>query len=222
MIADNINILLNNNKIELTDEVKNLGLYLDSDLRFRSHITNCIRKAYSSLKLLYNNRDFLNTKLKTILCNSLVLSQFNYCDIIYNPCLDTSDRRRIQVLQNSCLRFIFGISRFQHISHKLIELKWLNMENRRVLHAACFYHKLLTCKSPPYLYNKITYRTDVHHINIRNRLLLQIPRHKSAQFRRCFSYNITQIINSLPKIRQLPLNMFRCQFKNYLLHGQSV
>lgn len=222
--ADNINIFLNNNKIELVNEVKNLGLLLDSDLRFKSHITSCIRKAYCNLKLLYNNKDFLNTKLKTILCNSLVLSQFNYCDIIYGFCMDARDKSRIQVLQNRCLRFIFGISRFQHsISYKLAELKWLNMENRRLLHAACFYHKLLNCQSPPYLYNKITYRTDVHHINIRNRLLLQIPRHTSVHYKKCFSYNITRIINSLPnKFRSVSLNTFKIEYKNYLLHRQSV
>lgn len=222
-IENNLNISLYNNKIELVNEVKNLGLLMDSDLKFKSHITSCIRKAHCNLKLLYNNKDFLNTKLKSVLCNSLVLSQFSYCDIIYGFCLDASDKRRIQVLQNSCMRFIFGISRYQHISHKLSELKWLSMENSRLFHATCFYHKLLICKSPPYLYNKITYRTDVHHINVRHRFLLQIPRHTSANFKKCFRYTITQITNSLPpKFRSMPLNKFKREYKSYLIHRQTV
>ena len=98
-------------------------------------------------------------------------------------------------MQNSCLRVIFGIRRRQRISHKLREVRWLNMYDRRQLHAACFFYKLLKFRVPPYLLNRLTYRTDVHNLNIRRQALLTIPKHNKEIFKRCFSYNIAATIN---------------------------
>ena len=53
-----------------------------------------------------------------MLCDSLVLSYFNYFDVIYSQYLDLNDKNRIQKVQNSCLILIFG-----HISHKLCVVK---------------------------------------------------------------------------------------------------
>lgn len=106
-----INIEINDLALEKRDQVKNLGVMLDVNFRFKNHISNCVRKAYCKLKLLYSSRHLLNTKLKILLCDTLVLSQFNYCDVLYGPCLDQVEKQRIQKVQNSCLRFIYGIRR---------------------------------------------------------------------------------------------------------------
>lgn len=84
--------------IPIFDIYKNLGLYMDTDLRFSHHINKCLQKAYASLKLIYNSRHFLDKKSKTILCDSLVLSHFNHADIVYGPCLRAFDSNRIQIL----------------------------------------------------------------------------------------------------------------------------
>ena len=41
-----------------------------------------------------------------ILCDSIILSQFNYCDVVYSN-LDKYLKDKIQKVQNLCLRFIF-------------------------------------------------------------------------------------------------------------------
>lgn len=191
------NILLGNDKIKFSKKVKNLGVWLDDDLRFTNHISGCLQGAYTSLKLLFQCRSILDRITKSMLCNALVLSKLNYCDILYHSCLTEFDARRIQKLQNSCLRLIFGIRKYQHISHTFRVNKWLNMRNRRKLHTLCFYHKLLTDKIPPYLCNGISYRTDVHNLNIRHKNTLTIPRHVSQYYRRSFSFCIADVMNNL-------------------------
>lgn len=196
-VIDEICVKLGDAVILPSNEAKNLGLLIDSDLRFKSHINACLRKSYSSLKLLFNSRHFLTRKLKVVLTDSLVLSHFNFCDLVFSACLDCADRRRIQVVQNRCIRFIFGLSRREHVSHKLSEIGWLNMEARRRLHAACFYHRLISGGSPSYLVRLIKYRTDVHNINIRRRGQLSIPVHKTEFYKRSFSYSIARAMNDL-------------------------
>ena len=58
---------------------------------------------------MFQNKQVLNRKVKSELCDSLVISHFTHCDIVYAPYLTEVDSKRIQELQNSCLRLIFGI-----------------------------------------------------------------------------------------------------------------
>lgn len=209
--------------IGCSDLGRNLGVTFDSDLRFRAHIARCIKVAYLNLKLIYSNRFFLSKKTKIILCESLVLSRFNFCDFVYGPCILARDKHRIQVIQNSCMRLIFGIRRRQHISHRLDELGWLNMANRRLLHAACLFYRIIQYKTPPYLYEKIQFRTDVHSLNLRFRGRLTPPKHRTERFKSSYSYQITAIFNSVPEgFRLFSEVKFRRSVKLWLLSRQNL
>lgn len=220
-IVNNANITINNETILIKDEVKNLGLIVDSDLRFNKHISNCIQRAIYKLKLLYSSKDMLNQKLRHLLCESLVLSIFNYCDVVYGSCLTAATSQRVQRIQNCCLRFIFGVKRRQHISHKLKSANWLNMKNIRKYHCGSLYHKIIGLHVPQYLYKKVSFRTDVHTINIRHKGTLTPPTHRSAQFERSFSYQITKLYNSLtPSLKSRSVSSFQHGFKAELLAQQ--
>lgn len=215
---ENLDIKINNVTIPLMTCTKNLGLLIDNNLRFTKHISKCIQNAYCKLRILYPHRHYLSTKVKTLLCEAYVLSQFAYCSSVYSPCLTLVDKHRIQRVQNSCLRFIFGIQKYDHVTYRLTELGWLNMSDRLYLWTATQYHKIIISKKPPYLLNKISFRTDIHNINIRRKGIITPPLHKSAKYERCFSYNLSKIYNSLAnKIKTLPLIRFKRELKASLL-----
>ena len=191
---------------------------LDTDLRFKTHIKKCLQKAYASLKMLYPHRNILSQNLKIKLTDALVLSHFNFCDVIYSPCLDQVDKQKIERAQKSCLRYIYGIRKFEPVSYKLIDTNWLTMEKRRKLHSLVLFHKIITNQSPPYLLHKITYRTDIHNLNLRFRGLISLPPHRSAMFRRCVSHNIYFLYNEIPQgLRQLTLPAFRKKIKTSIV-----
>ena len=83
-----------------------------------------------------------------MMCESLVLSQFNYCSQVYGPCLDAVDAYRIQKVQNACLRYIFKIRKYDHITYKLKEVEWLNMRSRFKLQSLTLYHRVLSVGAP--------------------------------------------------------------------------
>lgn len=199
LCENTININIDGTSLECVNVAKNLGLIIDTELRFKKHINLCIKRAMVNLKRIYSCKELLNKKTKQLLCDLLVLSHFSYCDVVYGPCLDVVTSRRIQLVQNACTRLICGVRRREHISHKIKEINWLNMINRRLLHASVFCHKIVTTQKPPYLYNKIVFRTDVHNINIRRKSLITPPAHKTALFERSFSYNLCKIYNEIPK-----------------------
>lgn len=219
---DNIVIKIKDTILDMKENVKNLGLIVDQNLRFKEHISSILRKAYLNLKIIFQNRFSLTQKIKTILCETMVLSQFNYCDCVYGPSLDSADIKRIQLMQNSCLRLIYGIRKFEHISYKLKEIKWLNMANRRKLHSACLYHKIIVGRTPLYLFKKIKFRSDLHSVNIRNKNLITIPFHRTALFERSYSYDIANNYNSLPNFLKLfTYNKFKIHLHQILLQNQN-
>nr|WP_253308766.1 reverse transcriptase family protein [Rickettsia endosymbiont of Ceutorhynchus assimilis] len=138
-LLGNIELNLGQDMISFKNSAKNLGLVMDSKLKFKEHITLCLKRAYSVLRGLYSHRHYLCQRTKTLLCDSLILSHFNFCDHLYGPFLDSIDVRRVQKVQNSCIRFACGIRRRDRVSHKLNELGWLSMFNRRSLHSLCFF-----------------------------------------------------------------------------------
>lgn len=168
---------------------------MDQNLRFQEHINACLQKAYLNLKLLFQHRHVLNRNIKTMLCEALVLSHLNFCDVLYGPCITKRIANSIQKLQNSCIRLIFGIRKYDHISQAYKHSGWLLMNERRHLHLLCLFHKILINKSPPYLYEKIRFRTDIHNINIRFKGKLTIPSHNTTLYERSFSYLIAKYLN---------------------------
>lgn len=223
VLKQTLNITVNNVKLPVVRSARNLGVFLDTDLRFREHIKRVIQKAYISLKILYSNRHVLNFKFRKLLCESLVLSNFNYCDFVYGWCLDSECKHRIQKVQNACTRFIFGIRKYDHVSPSFRELNWLNMDSRRLLHFCCFLHKIMNdSESPSSIKNRLIFRRDVHSLNIRYPGKLAMPRHRSAVFQRSFSYNAVRCYNSLPEsLFSLNGHSFKVKYRQYLLSLQN-
>nr|CAI5833419.1 unnamed protein product [Callosobruchus analis]CAI5834750.1 unnamed protein product [Callosobruchus analis]CAI5835567.1 unnamed protein product [Callosobruchus analis]CAI5840243.1 unnamed protein product [Callosobruchus analis] len=209
-------------QIPIVDQARSLGVILDSELRFSPHITKLLQQTYAALKTIYASRSFLTLKVKINLCESLVLSILNYADIVYGPHLTVIYKQKIQKVQNSCLRLIYGIRRGKGVSHKLSEIGWLNMHHRRLLHAACLYHRIIICKKPIYLYAKIKFRTDVHTLNIRFKGLLSPPRFFHEFFKRSFTYQICSVYNSIPKDdKRLTDLRFKSKYKQILFNRQT-
>ena len=58
---------LQGRSLSVSESSRNLGVTFDTSLRFHSHVNSCIRVAYNNLKMIYNNRYFLNRKTKLLL-----------------------------------------------------------------------------------------------------------------------------------------------------------
>lgn len=196
--------------------VRNLGLIIDSDLKFTDHVNAIVRSCYGLLRILYCHKKYLPRTLKALLANSLILNKFNYMDIVYGPALSMALTEKIERVQKSCIRFIFGLRRRDHVSHRLKTLDWLNMANRRKLHLATLTYTIIKNRNPVYLYNKFKTRDQLHNLNIRSKLLLNIPRFNSQFYKKSFTYAASHLYNTLPpRFKDLSLNGFKTIVSNY-------
>lgn len=221
-VCENFSLNIDNEILSPETIVKNLGLNLDQHLKFSGHINTLLSKAYGSLKLLYSSRFFIGRNLRKILCESLVLSHFNYCDVVYSNFIDSVEKRRIQRVQNSCCRFIFSLRRYDHISHTFSGLNWLNMQFRRRLHFLVFVHRILSTSVPSYLFSRLSTRSTVHNRTIRFGHLYHIDRHFTAAYQNCFTYCSAKLYNALPsRLKSLSVTSFKTNLKQLLLEEQK-
>ena len=214
-----IKILINKDLVNPTSTIKNLGMIMDNKLQFNKHINSLIKRSYLMLKQLYGSSYILDANTKLRICQSLILSIFNYGDIIYGPCITSNDKRRIQVAQNSCVRFVTGIKKGQHISAARRDIGWLDMESNRLLHSLCLYHKIIINGTPSYLRNRVKYRLEMHNVNIRHSKTLSIPKHNKQLFKRSFSYQIAFCYNKVSNVQKSKLlKQFRTLIKQDLFN----
>ena len=215
-----ITVVVNGQLLKPAKCIKNLGILMDNNLQFKQHVNQLIRNAYFSLKQLFGSRHILDKYIKKEICQSIVLSCSQFAGAVYGPCITSDDKRRIQVVQNSCVRFVCGIKRHDHISTARRDLNWLDMESTRYMHSVCLYHKVLTSNKPPYLREKVKYLSETHNKNVRQQNLLLIPRHNKQIFKRSFSYQAAHTLNNLSyQLKCKSENNFRAEIKLRLLNN---
>ncbi|KAJ8928235.1 hypothetical protein NQ314_019185 [Rhamnusium bicolor] len=207
-------ISLGESQLEIRDTAKNLGILFDSQLSFTKHVSKIISQSYLKLRHLYQFKDLLQTRIKVQLVETLVLSIFNYGDCLYGPCLNAVDKRRLQVIQNCCVKFAWKVPVREHITSYFKELKMLRLDERRFLHYSCLIKKIIDTQNPSYLYNKIEFRRNAHSRVIPNSNDISIPRHTTAAYETSFSYLVSHIYNQLsPQAFQTSLAYFKEKLK---------
>ena len=100
-------IVIDNKTIESSKSVKLLGLTIDNKLNFGIHINNICKVASAKIKGLGRIRNRLNLSQAKILYNSFILSQFNYCCLVWMFCSKTL-QNKINQIQKRALRIVYN------------------------------------------------------------------------------------------------------------------
>ncbi len=216
-------LLINDVPIKRYAFARNLGVTFDEVLSWRRHINITVGKAYNTLRLLYKYKNFLSLKSKKILCDSLILSFFNYCDALLCN-MNIQLQYKIQKVQNSCVRYIFGLRKRGHhrINNYLNCLGWLNMSNRRLLHIYVEVYKITNKLSANYL----TFPTvsNVHDYSTRQTGHIYVAMRRTTSSSQSFMARAPLLFNDLPNdIKQCTsVAQFKKQCKNYLMTNQAA
>ncbi|KAJ2938044.1 hypothetical protein O0L34_g14498 [Tuta absoluta] len=207
--------------IPFSQKVKNLGVIFDECFSWKPHVSEVSRKvfgAYGSLKRLKN---LLPTKTKILLAHSLLLPILDYADVCY-PDLTVQLLHKLERLQNLCIRFIFGLRKYDHVSHYRSQLQWLPISRRRDCHIlSLLYCVLSNPNTPPYLKERFVFHSSTLARNLRasDSLTLNIPPHKTDFYAKSFTVRAIKLWNSLPEVvRRAPsVTTFKDRVKTHFL-----
>ena len=128
-------------------------------------------------------------RLKTLV-NAIVISKIDYCNaLLYG--LSAYNINRLQILQNSAARVIYGKRKRDHVSEILAELHWLKVEPRIHFKVLCLVFKCIMALAPAYLSNLIVIKDPM-------KMILNIPRTHTAYGDRAYQTYGPRLWNALP------------------------
>ena len=201
--------------------VKNLGILIDNSLTWDAQIKEVSRKIFASASSINKLRNFLPIPTKIALVQALLLPILDYADSAYSN-LNEALLDKLERLQNFCIRIIFGLRKYDHVSEFRTQLQWLPIRRRRDLHMlSLLYNILFNPLSPPYLKQRFQFLHSATDPGVRSsrKLLLQFPQHASHTYSQSFTIKSIRIWNSLPpSIRQSEsLSVFKSRVKAHFL-----
>jgi len=135
-------VSVNGSSLPWCNEVRNLGVHMDNTLNWNVHTGKICQKVFASLHVLKRMRTLLPTKTRQTLVQSLLMPHFDYCDFLLTN-INSKHQRKIQVAQNACIRFIYDLEKYDHISNFYAQSKILTINKRRALHCLLLLYKIL-------------------------------------------------------------------------------
>jgi len=216
-----VTLHVGNTPLPLVEESRNLGVIFDSQLNFEKHVDKKLALIYYKLKSLYPFRDSLPVNIKLLLVESLLYPQLDYCNVVYYNFLTEEYKSKIQLVQNACLRFVYSIRKYDHISYIYLANDLLKYEYRVRLHFGVLVYKIYKFGCPSYLWECFIKRREMHNLNLRNVDTFQVPNHRTSRFKNSFVYLATKLLNSdiFTSLVFYSLKGFKTKFKQNLLQN---
>jgi hypothetical protein len=89
----NLSFDLKGNKITCEENVKLLGITVDSHLNFDKRISEICKKASQQLNILKRIGKYLNRLGRLTIYYSFILSNFNYCPVTWHFCSEKNTKK---------------------------------------------------------------------------------------------------------------------------------
>ena len=115
--------------------VRDLGIFVDSDLVMRTHVCQTVSRCFAALRQLRSIRHLVSATVFQSLVAALVLCRLDYGNgtLVGLPAYLIN---RLQSVQNAAARLIFRLRRYDHITDALVSLHWLRVPERIVFKVA--------------------------------------------------------------------------------------
>jgi len=103
---ESIKVHIDGKDITNCRELKLLGVTVDSDLTFKSHIREICKKASNKIGVISRLKNLISTKTKLHIYKYAILPNLTYCHTVWHFCTKT-DRNKLERIQERALRIVF-------------------------------------------------------------------------------------------------------------------
>ena len=150
---------INNQTINSENCVKLLGIEIDNTLSFNKHISTLCEKASNQLNAIRRNQKYMSFKEKEVFLDSFVLSNFNYCPLLWHFC----SWKSLKKIQERVLRILHDDSTSSY-NQLLNKSRKTNMEVKRLKNLRWKYLKLWIIWTPN-TWKKFFIKLQILHID---------------------------------------------------------
>ena len=188
--------VINDCIIHYSTSVNNLGVMFDSTLSWNEHCSVVAQKVFGILAQLKRNFSYIPYNIRKMLISTLVFPHIDYASVLFTD-ISACNNLKLQRLQNACIRFITGAKTFEHVTPYYKDLRFLKVEDKRLLAVAMLIWKVIKLKQPKYLYQFYEFTSSSNERATRsNKLMIQIPNHRLEKYHKSFHIQSIKCWNS--------------------------
>ena len=214
------NYQINESKIKITNQIRDLGIIMNNDLNFTSEIEKSVNKARQKIGLILRNFKTRDETIMLTLYKAIIRPHLEYGSYLVYP----KTKKESQLLEGVQRTFTSKITSIKNMNYweRLKKLKIYSLERRRERYSVIHIWKILEKQTENLSINPIFSREN----NRRGRLCI-IPSVKSKTSqklknikRNSFAVRGPILFNSLPKsirnIRNAKVEVFKKALDNWL------
>ena len=157
---------MNGNIIQHANTTKFLGISIDKDLKWKTHVYDVLRKVSKTIGIMSKLKDILPTNILLILYNSLILPYISYCNIVWGFCKQHL-LNRILLLQKRAVRIICHKPFLSHSRPLFLKLNILPISLLHDFQLCVFMYSYYNNLLPKNFCNIFQTNRDIHRYNTR-------------------------------------------------------
>ena len=198
--ASKLDITIDGNEIKQVDKQKLLGVYIDENLLWTTHIDYLCSTISTKISLLKQLSTYVPVKVQKLFYQGYILPLIDYGSNTWGS-TSKLNIERLSKLQKRAARIILKADFDTPSSEMFNELGWSTIENRHNYNKAVLTYKALNDLTPEYISNLLKPTFETHNLKLRSATngSLSVPRSRTSLFDRSFSATAPRLWNSLPK-----------------------
>jgi hypothetical protein len=209
-----------NSVIESVNQHKHLGVILQNNFKWDTHIKSIASKVNMLIACLSSFKYRLGRKVLETLYKSFIMPHFDYADVVWDSCPEVLSNS-LEDLHLQALRIISGSVR--GTSHEALykETGFCSLKERRQRHKLLLYKKITLGMTPDYLTALLPPLVSATNPYPRRRPQERtVPTCRTETYRRSFFPSTTLLWNDLPLSAQNSQSI--SEFKRHLVSFDSV
>ena len=185
--------------IKPVPSARNLGYFMESQLKSKTHITKVCGTSYSTLKNIARIHSLLPPGAAKIIVQGFVISKLDYCNTLL---LGTSGHQlsRVQMIQNMGCRVIRNLKKHDHVSNAMKEIHWLKVQEWIQYKVLVTTYQCVNGLAPSFLTNLLDLDLTRKHLRSDTQGKLPIPHSSLSQVHNSsIQYARPRLWNELPQ-----------------------
>lgn len=212
---------INGTQIELVDDFNFLGLTIDKNITWCSHINKIANKIARIIGIMNRLKRSLPYNALKLMYDSLIGSHLQFCITAWGY-----KTTRLENLQKRALRVVHSAKYNAHTEPLLKASKLLMVRDIFNLNCLKIYHKYNNHMLPNFFKNIFARNSEVHSYNTRNKDNPHYFRFQKKGSRKRIRHSVPNLINDLPgdvklKLESLDLKQFTTFYKLYVIDSYS-
>ena len=197
--SDELLLALNNENLNTINKDKILGVTIDNNLAWSSHINQICKKISSNLWLLSRIKQYLSVEHRTQFYKTYIQPHIDYCNLVWGGTSQLNLNRLFRLQKRAC-KIILDYN-VENILESMKELKILTIYERLFLRKSKFMFKVYKSETPLYINEMFNLRAVNENLPVLRSSVssnFTTPRPNREIFKQSITYSGPIVWNSLP------------------------